>query len=266
MEGDLSVVALVCRTSDRAVGAADAAAALAREIGARAHVDARIIGSAEPPRDGRWDDDLRDGRGCLLEAGGQVSDALRSGLIPVLTAADCSISMTTLREVARERPGTVVLWLDAHADFNSPASTESGYLGGMCLAAACGVWEPGLGSADPVAPESVVLAGVRDIDAGELPLIDTNGLVRADSTEEVLDQIADRPVFVHLDLDVLDPEVLPGAKFPAPDGLDSEDLMDLLEAVAEEAEQVVGLEITGLGATEHAPLVADVVGPLIGIV
>lgn len=256
---------MLCRTSDRSATGALAAKALAEEIAVRADVRPRLIGTPSESRESHWDEDLGDGRGCLLEAGGQVSDALRSGLMPVLVAADCSIAMTTLREVARERPGTVVLWFDAHADFHSPQSTESGYLGGMCLAAACGVWEPGLGSADPVAPEAVVLAGVREIDPGELPLLDTNNVMRAGGGADVLDQVTDRPVFVHLDLDVLDAEDLPGAKFPVPGGLSIEDMYELLEAVSSDAEQIVGLEITGLGSAEHAALIAEMVAPLIGL-
>lgn len=262
MGAQLSVVALVCRTSDRVVGSAEAAEVLAHEIAARADSTARVVGKPDPPRDGRWDDDLKDGRGCLLEAGGQVSDALRAGLVPVLTAPDCSISMTTLREVARERPGAVILWLDAHADFHSPQSTESGYLGGMCLAAACGVWEAGLGSADPLAGSRVVMAGVRDIDDGELPALDQHGIVRAQSADEVLEHTSDREVFIHLDLDVLDPSVLPGAGLPVPDGLSGDDLLGLLDAVFEEAAAVVGIEVTGLAAKQFAPIVADGVAAL----
>lgn len=265
MEGELSVVALVCRTSDRAPQGAAAAETLAHEIARRAGVPARVVGSSEPVRDGQWSDDLRDGRGCLLEAGGQVSDALRAGLVPVLTAADCSICMTTLREVARERPGTVVLWLDAHADFHSPQSTESGYLGGMCLAAACGVWEAGLGSADPFAPSAIVMAGVRDVDAGELPALDQHGVIRATDTDGVLEQVSDRDVFIHLDLDVLDPDVLPSASFPSPGGLDGDDLLGLLDAVVEESASIVGVEITGLGTPEYAAIVADGVAALLGL-
>lgn len=260
---NLSVVALVCRTSDRSELGAACAKALAEEVAGRVGVVPRIVGTPSRAKDGSWDDDLRDGRGCLLEAGGQISDALRAGLRPVLTAADCSICMTTLREVGRERPEAVVLWLDAHADFHSPQSTESGYLGGMCLAAACGVWEPGLVSADPFAPGAVVMAGVRDVDAGELPAMDVQGVVRAGGTEEVLEQVTDRQVFIHLDLDVLDPDVLPGAKFPVPGGLDADDLLDLFDAVADEAREIVGIEITGLGSLDHVSLIADVVAPLL---
>ena len=99
-----------------------------------------MIGSPGEPRDGRWEDDLRDSRGCLLEAGGQIDDALTGGALPGPDCRrDCSICLTTLptRASATARDAWV-LWLDAHGDFNTPDTTPSGFLGGMCLAGACG--------------------------------------------------------------------------------------------------------------------------------
>ena len=56
--------------------------------------------------------------------------------------------MTTLPAVAAPRARTrASLWLDAHGDFNTPETTPSGFLGGMCLAAACGRWDAGFGAA-----------------------------------------------------------------------------------------------------------------------
>ena len=51
--------------------------------------------------------------------------------------------MTTFQAVVRHAPDVHVLWLDAHGDFNTPETTPSGFLGGMCLAAACGRWDSG---------------------------------------------------------------------------------------------------------------------------
>ena len=160
MDGPLTPVALLCRTSDRGPEGAEGAAELGKLLGARA------IGSPGEFRDGRYDEDLRDARGCLLEAGGQVDDALVDGRRPFLLAGDCSVALTTLPTVLRHRPDARILWLDAHGDFHSPDTTISGYLGGMCLAGACGVWDPGLGH-DPIDPARVVQWGVRELEGGE---------------------------------------------------------------------------------------------------
>ena len=172
MEG--AVIALACRTSDRDARGSEGAVALAAELAARLATQARTIGSPGEARTGGWEDDLRDSRGCLLEAGGQLEDALSDGRYPVLTASDCSICLATLPLLARLRPDADVLWLDAHGDFNTPETTPSGFLGGMCLAGACGQWDTGFGG--DLDPARVMMCGVRDVDAGERVLLDMRGV------------------------------------------------------------------------------------------
>jgi arginase len=255
---DVSLVALCCRTSDRTPGAVRGAQTLAPLIGKRLGVEPRTIGSAAEPRTTRYDEDLRESRGCLLEAGGQVDDALADGRVPVLAAADCSISVTTLPAALRHRPDAKVLWLDAHGDYNTPDTSGSGYLGGMCLAGACGEWDAGLG--ETIAAERVVLAGVRDLDAGERVLLERSdatviGASVVETLVAVKNALDGSPAFIHLDLDVLDPEEFPAA-VPAPGGLSSDKLYDLMEAVAEDSE-LVGVEITAFEAPEDEDDRAD---------
>ena len=257
MEG--AVIALRCRTSDRDARGAQGAEALANELARRIGGEARMIGSPWEPRDGGWEDDLRESHGCLLEAGGQLEDAMTGGRYPVLTSCDCSICLTTLPTLVRQRPDAWVLWLDAHADFNSPDTTLSGFLGGMCLAGACGIWDSGLGSG--LDPARVVMCGVRDVDAGERVLLDTRGVGFVESPAQLADLLDARPVFVHLDLDVLDPGVLP-AMFPAPGGLSDGGLRTLLAEVSE-AVDLIGCEITGLLAPDKARRIATIVEPLL---
>jgi arginase len=246
-----SLVGLLCRTSDRTPHAARGVEALAPLVGKRLGRDPRMIGSPGEPGDSRFDTDLEGSRGCLLEAGGQVDDALSGGNVPVLLAAECSICLTTLGTALEHRPEAVVLWLDAHGDFNTPDTTPSGYLGGMCLAGACREWDPGIGSA--ILAERLVLAGVRDLDPAERELLEASeatvvGASVVETLVAVQNAIDGAPVYVHLDLDVLDPAVFP-AQFPAPGGLAPEKLYDLLEAVTDECE-LVGLEVTAFEAPE----------------
>ncbi|MEK6228333.1 MAG: arginase family protein [Actinomycetota bacterium] len=249
---NVSLVALRCRTSDRTPAAGRGVDELAPLVAEQLGVDARPIGEPSEPRQGRFDDVLRDARGCLLEAGGQVEDAIGGGNVPVLLAAECSIALTTLSAVLAARPEARVLWLDAHADFNTPDSTPSGYLGGMALAGACGRWDAGLGR-EPISAERVVLAGVRDLDPPEREALEGGpatviGASPVETLVAVKNALDGAPVYVHLDLDVIDPESFP-AQFPAPDGLAPDKLYDVLEAVVGESE-VVGLEVTAFEAPE----------------
>jgi arginase family enzyme len=231
----LSVAALRCRTSDRTPGGARGAEALALAL----DPDARLVGEFGKPRQAQWEDDLRDSRECILKAGELVDEALAAGRFPVLTASDCSICMTTFPAVARHVPDFQVLWLDAHADSNTPETTPSGFLGGMCLGASVGLWDAGFPAA--LEPARVRGVGIRDTDPGEWTPEPLNGM--------------SGPVFVHLDLDVLDPSVLP-AQFPVPGGLSFDELRGVLASL----EDVVGIEVTAFEAPEgRAEAIAELV-------
>ena len=270
----VSLVAHYCRTSDRTSGGARGVEALAPLVGKRLGREPRAIGEPGEPRVGGWAEDLADSRGCLLEAGGQVEDALTGGNAPVLLSAECTIGLTTLPAVLGQRPGTRVLWLDAHGDFNTPDTSASGYIGGMCLAGACGVWDPGLGGA--IDPERVVLAGVRALDDGERELLERHRVTVIGASLETLvytQNALDRsPVFIHLDLDVIDPSSFPATIHQEPGGLAADKLYDLLEAVSDECE-VVGFEVTAFEAPEDelerqdgAATVINVLEPLLDAV
>jgi arginase len=229
---DRSVTCLRSRTSDRISASGEGAEALARALGGE------VLGTPQAPRDGAWEDDL-DAAQPVLEA----ADPSR-----VLTASDCTICIASLPRLDAD---VAVVWLDAHADFNSPETTASQFLGGMCLAGACGVWETGWGTIDP---SRVVLSGCRDIEDGEQALLDEHGVPVVDPAE-LPARVAGRRVFVHLDMDVTD---ITGTAFPAPGGWTFAELRAVLASVAEAADEVVGLEVTAFSEPERAGELASI--------
>jgi arginase len=224
VERTLTPVGMLCRISEFYPTAV-------RELAEALGVEARFIGSPEEPRKQHWREALDENRGCLLEAGGQVDDALAAGNFPLLISGDCSIALTTLAAVARHRPDARVLWLDTHGDFNTPETTQSDFLGGMALAGAVGLWDAGV--AEPFPAERVVLAGVAELEDAERKNIERSGatVVGAglDTLVAVQNAIDGAPVYVHFDSDVLD-------------SIRPEKLFDLLEAVADES-QIVGVQV-----------------------
>jgi arginase family enzyme len=241
----LRVACLRGRTSDRTEGAGAGAEALAHELGGR------IVGGPGDAAVGDWREDLPAARPVLEAAAAELDAALAAGALPVLTASDCSVCIATLPAIARHEPDVHVAWLDAHGDFNTPETTESGFLGGMCLAAACGRWDAGWpGTVDPA---RVHMLGVRDLDAGEEREVDAAG-VSADPPFDV-------PVFVHLDCDVLDPHVL-ASQFPVPGGWSEQRLRAQLAELAGTC-RVVGVEVTALEDPALAPRIAEALGPLL---
>ncbi len=165
-----------------------------------------------------------------------VAEVVAEGSVPLVLGGDHSLALGTLAglRAATGRPGGVI-WIDAHGDLNTPATSPTGNVHGMPLAAALGLagdafHHPGL-PLPAVEPERVVLVGVRSLDPAERALIRDKGIRVITMTEidrigieravlEAIDR-ASGPGFVHvsLDLDALDPEVAPGVGTPVKGGL-----------------------------------------------
>jgi arginase len=246
VDREVKVTCLRGRTSDRTTGAGAGAQALAVALGGE------VVGEPGAPAAGDWREDLPASEGVLRAAERALDAAFAEGALPVLTASDCTICIATLPAALRHEPGAHVVWLDAHGDFNTPATTTSGFLGGMCLAAACGRWTAE-GRAGTVDPQRVHLLGVRDLDPAEAEEVAAAG-VRADVPEGV-------PVYVHLDADVLDPSVH-ASQFPVPDGWDEKRLAAQLAELAAGC-SVVGVEVTALEDPAIVPLVMRALEPLL---
>ena len=252
------VTVLRGRTSDRSADGVRGAQALGEALAARLGVEAELVGEPGAPRDGRWEEDLRDGREAIAAAGTALDAALGGGGFPILLASDCTIAMAALPVLVRREPATRVVWLDAHGDFNTPDTTASGFLGGMCLAAACGRWDGGFGPG--IDPRRVVLSDGRDLDAAEQEEIQRAGLpVLAPAA--VAGAVRGERVFVHIDLDVLDPSEMPFS-FPAAGGMPLPALRALLADVAGAAE-IAGVEVASIASPGAAARLADMLGPLI---
>lgn len=240
-----AVVAMRCRGG--AAGGPDARGveALTAALGRRVGVPARCIGSFTPTV-GHHRADLAASRGCLLEAGGQVQDALGAGHRPLLVAADAAIALGTLPALARLRPDARVLWLSARGSLHTPATAPDGRLADMSLAGACGRWDAGLGGAVP--GERVVLCGADDLAADERDAAAAAGITVIGATLETLvflqNALDGAAVYLHLDRDAL------AHRADSP-GLAEERLFDLLDAVADSCE-VLGAEVVGVRAGQAA--------------
>jgi arginase len=158
----------------------------------------------------------------------RVSDALDAGERPLVLGGDHSVAIGSVVGSARDAD-TGVLWFDAHGDVNTPATTPSGNVHGMALAAVLGIgefadrpWANAVG----VDPGNVALVGVRDLDPGERAAIHEHGISTYSIsdiddrgvTEVVADALDDAGgrggVHVSLDLDWLDPTEAPGVGTP----------------------------------------------------
>ncbi len=186
-----------------------------------------------------------------------ASQAISENLIPIFLGGDHSIAIGSVGGVsAGEEIG--LIWIDAHADFNTPDSSPSGNVHGMPLASLLGEGPPELisvGRSTPkVKPENVVLIGLRDLDAAEKKRLRTSGMQlhtmrdidergMGEVAKAALEQLAScRRIHVSLDVDALDPNEAPGVGTPVPGGLSYREAQLLMEIIAD-SEKLTSLDI-----------------------
>jgi arginase len=163
----------------------------------------------------------------------------RSGAVPIFLGGDHTISMGSVNGIARHWHETgrelFIVWLDAHADYNTPATTVSGNMHGMAAAFLCG--EPGLDGLlgeqprSPIEPDRLELFGTRSIDKMERDLLRSRRISVADMRQidefgvgvlirRVIDKVKAHNGVLHVsfDVDFLDPSLAPGVGTTVPGG------------------------------------------------
>ena len=233
------------RTPHAIPGAAATAALLADQYG----LEPMMLGGDASYRIDDWSASLPEASDILGRLHAAVRQALAAGELPLLATNTCSASLATLPAAVKAIPGLKVLWVDAHGDFNTPETTASGYLGGMVLAAACGLWDSGQGAG--LDPKQILIAGIRDIDAPEQALLTEAGVATlppaAVSADAILSFLGDSPVWIHIDWDALEPGHIPAA-YKVPGGLLPMQLRGALAAIP--PSQIAGIELAEFEAAE----------------
>ncbi len=217
-------------------------------------------------------------------AGDEMTRALAEGFT-ILIGGDCALLPGSLGGTRRAlgRPVGLV-HLDANADLNTPETTPSGHLDGMALALALGRGVPELasagGPAPSVVPEHVALLGYRELDPGErAPAAELAHSLTADevrargarsAAESALAAIGNEagPVFVHFDVDVLDPSTMPAKDTLTPGrGIEWAEVATLL-GVLVASPRVVALQVCEFNPSrdpggQYAPRLVDLLAKLV---
>ena len=192
--------------------------------------------------------------------------AIESDQFPLFIGGDHSIAVGTVAAVTEKEPSGLI-WIDAHADFNTPKTSPSGNIHGMPLAILLGdgpsslvnVGRPGA----KVLPENVVLIGQRDLDSDEKKRLKKIGLTiftMRDIDEQGINAIANKTLmkFVHLkrvhltlDMDAIDPVEAPGVGTPVPGGITYREAHLLMESLADSG------KLTSMDLVEINPILDE---------
>jgi arginase len=222
---------------------------------------------------------------AVMEA---VLAELRGGRMPILLGGDHCLGMGSITAVARHCRETGlklrVLWLDAHADFNTSDVTPSGNVHGMPVACLCGLGPRELthlgGDAPAIQPDVLRQIGIRSVDEGEKRLVKEHGLDVYDmryidevgmkrAMEEALDGVDDNThLHVSFDVDFLDPSIAPGVGTTVPGGPNYREAQLVMEMIADSG-RMGSLDIVELNPiidkrNRTAKLAVDLVESLFG--
>jgi len=222
-----------------------------REAGNRVYVKI-----AQHPSD-TWHAEIQTSFELMRMLSAAVREARDGCRLPIVLAGNCNTAVGTVAGLGADTVG--VIWFDAHADFNTPETTTSGFLDGTALAILTGRCWTQLAATvpdfKPIADARVCLVGTRDVDSLEGGLLGESDVrvvasrqLRA-SLPDTLSSIhehVDR-IYIHLDLDVLDSGVAPANKFAVSGGLTLEDMEYALSQIAQT------FRIAGISLTAYDP-------------
>jgi len=186
---------------------------------------------------------------CLLTADA-VERSLKAGAFPVVIGGDHSLAIGALAGVARVKGPQGIVWIDAHADMNTPLTSPTGNLHGMAMAGALGdirdVFPPAQFPAPSVEPGRCVFVGLRDLDPGEKRALRERGMscfTMSDIDRMGMAKVMERAVeiagrgpgslHVSFDIDALDPTTAPGTGTPVAGGLTYREAHLAMEMAAE---------------------------------
>ena len=194
-----------------------------------------------------------------------VASLIRNDIFPLGLLSNCNQLMGMLaghqRVKSRFHPLRVgLVWMDAHGDFNTPETSLSGMSGGMPVAVSTGLClhhiRRAAGLEPPLPMSYVTMVGVRDVDPAEQHLIDTHGInqITVDDMrnktpviQNEIDRLAALTdlIYVHIDLDVITSEEMPGHSTPAADGPTADELAWTIETMFKHP------KVTGLGLASY---------------
>jgi arginase family enzyme/GNAT superfamily N-acetyltransferase len=188
--------------------------------------------------------------------GSAHADARARGRAVVTVGGDCGVDLAPIEAaLAAHGDRLTVVWFDAHGDLNTPASSPSGAFHGMVLRALLGDGPRELAPARALRPDQVVLAGVRALDPGERAFVAEHqirhvaaaGLANPSFLVDEVAATGADTVYLHIDLDVLDPDVFGAVGTPEPGGLTLEQLITNVRELASR------FTIAGLCLAEYEP-------------
>jgi arginase len=164
-----------------------------------------------------------------------VAEAVSARRPPTVVSGDCLVALGTLAGLQRRGLDPGIVWFDAHGDVHTLDTTTSGYLGGLSLRLALGAHPDLLArrlGLRPVPEARAVLVDARDLDPAEVDYLARSAIRRSSVADLTAADLPDGPLLLHVDVDVVSADALPGLRFPASHGPSPDEVVAACRRVA----------------------------------
>ncbi len=173
----------------------------------------------------------------------EVNNSIKNNYFPITLGGDHTIAIASILASKNNYDDLGIIWIDAHADFNTFETTETGNIHGLPLAATCGLCKDLTNhfATNYVNPKKCVIVGARSIDKEELNNLKKYGItyfstndLKNNGVKNIMDKafdIAGKNVHISYDLDVIDPKIAPGVSVPEENGINELDAIEIINYV-----------------------------------
>ncbi len=180
-------------------------------------------------------------------------------IFPIVLSGNCNAAVGTVSGCGADSSG--IIWFDGHGEATTPETTRSGFLDGMPISILVGrAWHtlaktvPGF---SPIPGKRILLFGARDLEAAEITLLEETGVQQMATVEQLKRGLLTlakeiKRLYVHVDLDVLDPTVATSNQWTPPNGISLETLIQGIQEIKDQA-RISAVQIAALGIASYDP-------------
>ena len=185
----------------------------------------------------------------------EVDRTIKSNMFPITIGGDHTIATASILASLNNHDDLGVIWIDAHADFNTFETTETGNIHGLPLAASCGLCEELTKhfTNKYINPKKCVIVGARSIDKEELNNLKKHNITyysTIDLKEKGINYIMDKAfeiagnnVHISYDLDVIDPNIAPGVSVPEINGINEQESIEIIEYLKQKKQHIKSFDL-----------------------
>lgn len=194
----------------------------------------------------------------------EVNNSIKNQVFPITLGGDHTVAVSSILASSNYHDDLGVIWIDAHTDFNTFNTTETGNIHGLPLAASCGLCNKLTKhfANNYVNPKKCVVVGARSIDKEELNNLKKYGItyfttidLKNEGIKKIMDkafEIAGKNVHISYDLDIIDPKTAPGVSVPEINGINEKEAYQIMDYLKTKKDLITSFDLV-----EYNPSIDD---------